>query len=210
GRGRAGGAGWAGGVLVAVAAAFVPLVWVLTVAAMALGALVFRRGRPGVMIDAAIVAAVPVVLLVPWSVALAAHPSQLLLEAGLQPAGLATPGLPARSLLRLSPGGPGLPPFWVTAGLVLAAAVALVASGRRPLVLAGWAAALLGLLTAAAVSKLIVAPAAGGDPVLAWPGPALAFAGAGLLLAAGACGDLFQNKVASGGWRASRGVARLA
>ena len=89
GRRRARRAAWAAALLVAVAAAFVPLVWVLTVAAMALGALVFRRGRPGVLIDAAIVAVVPVVLLLPWSIALATHPSQLLLEAGLQPAGLA-------------------------------------------------------------------------------------------------------------------------
>jgi GT2 family glycosyltransferase len=207
---RARRAAWAAALLVAVAAAFVPLVWVLTVVAMALGALVFRRGRTGVMIDAAIVAVVPVVLLLPWSIALATHPSQLLLEAGLQPAGLATPHLPARSLLLLSPGGPGLPPFWVTAGLLAAAAVALVASGRRALVLAGWATALLGLLAAAGVSKLIVTPAAGGDPVLAWPGLALAFAGAGLLLAAAACGDLLRNKLGSGGWRAPSGIVVLA
>jgi GT2 family glycosyltransferase len=210
GRHRARRAAWAAALLVAVAAAFVPLVWVLTVAAMALGALVYRRGRPGVLIDAAIVAVVPVVLLLPWDIGLAAHPSQLLLEAGLQPSGLATPHLPARSLMLLSPGGPGLPPFWVTAGLILAAAVALVAGGRRALVLAGWAAALLGLLAAAALSKLIVTPAAGGDAVLAWPGLALAFAGAGLLLAAAACGDRFQDKLGSGGWRAPGGIAVLA
>jgi GT2 family glycosyltransferase len=210
GRRRARRAAWAAALLVAVAAAFVPLVWVLTVAAMVLGALVFRRGRPGVMIDAAIVAVVPVVLLLPWSIALATHPSQLLLEAGLQPPGLASPHLAARSLMLLSPGGPGLPPFWVTAGLVLAAAVALVASGRRALVLAGWAAALLGLLAAAALSKLIVTPTVGGGPVLAWPGLALAFAGAGLLLAVLACGDLFQDKLGSGGWRAPSGIAVLA
>jgi GT2 family glycosyltransferase len=203
-------AAWAAALLVAVAAAFVPLVWVLTVAAMALGALVFRRGGAGVMINAAIVAVVPVVLLLPWSIALATHPSQLLLEAGLQPPGLASPHLAARSLILLSPGGPGLPPYWVTAGLVLAAVVALVASGRRTLVLAGWAAALLGLLAAAALSKLIVTPAAGGDPVLAWPGLALAFAGAGLLLAAAGCGDRFQGKLGSGGWRAPSGIALLA
>jgi GT2 family glycosyltransferase len=207
---RARRAAWAAALLVAVAAAFVPLVWVLTVVAMALGAFMFRRGRTGVMIDAAIVAVVPVVLLLPWSIALATHPSQLLLEAGLQPAGLATPHLPARSLMLLSPGGPGLPPFWVTAGLLAAAAVALVASGRRALVLAGWATALLGLLAAAGVSKLIVTPAAGGDPVLAWPGLALAFAGAGLVLAAAACGDLLRNKLGSGGWRAPSGIAVLA
>jgi hypothetical protein len=210
GRRRARRAAWAAALLVAVAAAFVPLVWVLTVAAMALGALVYRRGRPGVLIDAAIVAVVPVVLLLPWDIGLVAHPSQLLLEAGLQPPGLATPHLPARSLMLLSPGGPGLPPFWVTAGLILAAAVALVAGARRSLVLAGWATALLGLFAAAVLSKLIVTPAAGGDTVTAWPGLALAFAGAGLLLAAAACGDPFQDKLGSGGWRAPGGIAVLA
>jgi GT2 family glycosyltransferase len=204
---RARRAAWAAGLLVAVAAAFVPLVWMITVVAMAVGAIVFRRGRPGVLIDAAIVAVVPVVLLLPWSASLAAHPSQLLLEAGLQPPGLAARGLAARSLLMLSPGGPGLPPFWVTAGLGLAAAVALVAGARRAPVLAGWSAALLGLFIAAGLSKVIVTPAVGVDAVPAWPGPALAFVGAGLLLAVLACGDVLLGKLGSGGWRAPGGIA---
>jgi GT2 family glycosyltransferase len=207
---RARRAAWAAGLLVAVAAAFVPLVWVITVAAMALGVLAFRRGRPAVVIDAAIVAVVPVVLLIPWSISLATHPSQLLLEAGLQPPGLAAPGLPARSLLLLSPGGPGLPPFWVTAGLVLVAVVALVFGGRRTLVLAGWAAALLGLAAAAALTKVIVTPAVGGAAVRAWPGPALAFAAAGLLLAALAAGDVLLGKLRSGQWRSPGGIALIA
>ena len=207
GRRRARRAAWAAGLLVAVAAAFVPLVWVITVAAMAIGALVFRRGRPAVLIDAAIVAVVPVVLLLPWSASLATRPSQLFLEAGLQPPGLATPGLAPRSLLLLSPGGPGLPPFWVTAGLILAAAVALVWGGRRALGLAGWSAALIGLFAAAAVTKVSVTPAAGGDAVPAWPGPALAFAGAGLLLAALASGDALAGKLGKGRWRTPSGIA---
>jgi hypothetical protein len=53
-------------------------------------------------------------------------------------------------------------------------------------------------------------PRGGRRPVLAWPGLALAFAGAGLLLAAAACGDLFQDKLGSGGWRAPSGIAALA
>ena len=207
GRRRARRAAFAAGLLVAVAAAFVPLVWLITVAAMAIGALVYRRGRPAVMIDAAIVAVVPVVLLLPWSVSLATHPSQLFLEAGLQSLGLATPGLAARSLLLLSPGGPGLPPFWVTAGLVLAAAVALAWGGRRALVVAGWSAALLGLFVAAAETKVRVTPAAGGDPVTAWPGPALAFAAAGLLLAVLASGDALAGKLGRGRWRTPGGIA---
>jgi GT2 family glycosyltransferase len=210
GRRRARRAAWAAGLLVAVAAAFVPLVWVVAVAAMALGVLAFRRGRPGVVVDAAIVAVVPVVLLLPWSMSLATHPSELFLEAGLQPAGLAARGLPARSLLLLSPGGPGLPPFWVTAGLVLAAVVALVFGRRRGLVLAGWSAALLGLVAAVALTKLIVTPAIGGGTMRAWPGPALAFAGAGLLLAVLATGDGLHGKLRSGRWRSPSGIAVIA
>ena len=38
----------------------------------------------------------------------------------------------------------------------------------------------------------------------------LAFAGAGLLLAAAACGDRFRDKLGSGGWRAPSGIAVLA
>jgi GT2 family glycosyltransferase len=207
---RARRAAWAAGLLVAVAAAFVPLIWVLTVIAMAIGAIVFRRGRPAVVLDAAIVAVVPVVLLLPWSLFLAAHPPQLLLEAGLQQPGLATPGLAARSLLLLSPGGPGLPPFWVTAGLVLAAAVALLSRERRVVVLAGWSAALLGLVTAAALTRVIVIPAVGGTAVHAWPGPVLAFAGAGLLLAVLAAGDALVGRLRSGRWRAPSGIAVVA
>ena len=207
GRRRARRAAFAAGLLVAVAAAFVPLVWVITVVAMAIGALVFRRGRPAVMIDAAIVAVVPVVLLLPWSVSLAGHPSQLFLEAGLRPAGLATPGLAARSLLLLSPGGPGLPPFWVTAGLILAAAVALAWGGRRALVVAGWSAALLGLFAAAVMTKVSVTPTDGGGPVPAWPGPALAFAAAGLLLAVLASGDALAGQLGQGRWRSPGGIA---
>ena len=132
GRRRARRAAWAAGLLVAVAAAFVPLVWMITVVAMAVGAIVFRRGRPGVLIDAAIVAVVPVVLLLPWSAVPGRPPS---------PAACLRPGCSRRGSRRAAwrpgpcccspPAGPGLPPFWVTAGLGLAAAVALVAGGRR-------------------------------------------------------------------------------
>jgi hypothetical protein len=116
-RQRARRAAWAVALAVAVLAAFVPLAWVIAVVAMVLGAAVFGRGRPAVMINTGIVVVIPLLLLLPWSLTLAAHPSQLLLEAGLQPPGLAGPGLTARSLLLLSPGGPGIPPYWVTAGV---------------------------------------------------------------------------------------------
>ncbi len=143
---------------------------------------------PDSALNAAIVAVVPLVLLLPWILDLAAHPAWLFLEAGVARPGLATPGLAARSLLLLSPGGPGLPPYWVTAGVALAAAAALaLASGRRaPLVLAGWVVAVTGLIVAGLGEPHQPSPMPG-RPVRsqAWPGPALAVAGAGLLLARG-------------------------
>jgi GT2 family glycosyltransferase len=209
GRRRARRAAWAASVLVAVVAAFVPLVLLLTAVAMVIGAAVYRRGRPSVVIDAAIVAVVPVLLLLPWSLVLVTHPAQLFMEAGLQSPGLASAHLPARSLLLLSPGGPGLPPYWVMAGLLLAAVVALLASGRA-LVLAGWAVALLGLVAAAALSRVIVVSSAGGVAAPAWPGPALALAATGLLVAVAAAGDALPGLLGRGRWRGPGGIALLA
>lgn len=206
GRRRARRAAWAAALLIGVVSAFVPFVLVITLAGMVLGAFAFGRGRQAVLINAAIVAVVPILLLLPWSLSLAIHPSQLLLEAGLHPSGLARPVPTARSLLLLSPGGPGLPPYLVTTGLCLAAVVALLAGARRTPVLAGWSAAVLGLLAAAGLSRAVVTPAAGGAPVPAWPGPALAFAGAGLLLAVLATGDALSGKLGSGRWRGPNGL----
>ena len=153
--------------------------------------------------------AVPPLLLLPWSVDILTHPARLFLEAGLARPGLATAGLPARSLLLLSPGGPGLPPFWVTAGLVLAATVAVVISGRRGLVLAGWAVGVTGLIIAAAVSRVVITEAGQATPVRAWPGPALAVAAAGLLLAVVAAGDQASGLLRAGRWRSPAGLAVL-
>jgi GT2 family glycosyltransferase len=182
---RARRAAWATGLTTAVAAAFVPLVWVVAlVAALALIAV-----RPAMWRNLAIVAVVPPVLLLPWTIQLASNPSALLLEAGLQQPGLAMHDLPARSVMLLSPGGPGLPAVWVTAGIVFAALAALLLSRRRALMLAGWGVALTGLLVAVAVSRIMITPTAGGPAVSAWPGAALLIAAMGLLLAGVTAGE---------------------
>ena len=106
---RASRAAWATGLVIAIAAAFVPLTWVVAVLAAVVAAVTVGIGRPSVLRNLGIVAVVPPVLLLPWTFQLAAHPAQLLLEVGVQQRGLASPDLPARSLLLLSPGGPGLP-----------------------------------------------------------------------------------------------------
>ena len=199
---RASRAAWATGLLVAIAAAFVPLIWLITFVACLLAAIVFRTSRPGMLRNLAVAALTAPVLLLPWSLALISHPAGLLLEAGLPQPGTPVSGLPARALMLLSPGGPGLPPYWVTAGLVGVALAALFVGRRRRLITAGWGIALSGMLAAILVSHLTVRPPDGG-PVVVWAGLPLALAALGLLLAAAVGADAL-GRLLTGvkGWRA--------
>jgi GT2 family glycosyltransferase len=201
---RARRAAWATGLTIALAAAFVPLVWVVALVA----ALALVAARPRAWRELAIVAAVPPVLLMPWTLQVAAHPSTLLLEAGLQQPGLADHDLAARSLMLLSPGGPGLPPVWVTAGISLAALAALLLSKRRVVMTAGWGIALSGLVIAIAVSRAVITPGDGSAAVPAWPGVALLIAAVGLLLAGVTAGEALPWLVTDGARQARAGQAR--
>ncbi|HXF19843.1 MAG TPA: glycosyltransferase [Streptosporangiaceae bacterium] len=206
---RARRAAWACGLLIAIAAAFVPLTWVAAVAAAILAAVTIGRGRRRTLLNLVIAVAVPPVLLLPWTVQVATRPALLFLEAGNKVPGLATADLAARSLLLLSPGGPGLPPFWVTGGIALAALAALLLTARRSLVLAGWSVALLGLVIAVGVSRILVTPAGAARPIAAWPGISLALAAAGLVLAAVVAADVLPAQLGDGHWRQPRGLGIL-
>jgi len=177
-------AAWAAGLLTAVTAAFVPLAWPVAVIAAVAATAAWSWLGARTVINAWIVAAVPAVLLIPWTVHLVTSPSAFFGEAGVVRPGLAAASLRPGSLLLLSPGGPGLPPVWVTAGLVLPAFVALLLRRRTVLVYAGWGVALGGLALALVVSRARITPPQGGAAVSAWPGLAIAIAAAGLLLAA--------------------------
>ncbi|GAA1857000.1 glycosyltransferase [Actinomadura bangladeshensis] len=179
-RKRAARAAWTVALLLAVATAFVPLVWVI--AALMAGmvwALLDRPAHRQGRRDLAIALAVPPLLMLPWAAGLLLHPSRLLTEAGLnryvEPA-------TAADLLALDPGGPGTPARWALAGLLAAAVLALPLRSRRGSVLAGWLLAVFGLLVAVLTSAATVTKGADAAPV--WPGVALIFAGAGVLLAA--------------------------
>ncbi len=163
-------ASWALALLLAIATAFAPLTWALTAlvlvpARFALGGSGRRAGR-GLLVALF----VPLLLLLPWVLHLAAHPSGFLREAGLTQAfEHPTPV----TLLMLGTGGPGAPAVWATAGLALTGLAALLLPRRRIAVLAGWLITLAGLLVAILVTA---------DP--AWPGVALMFAATGVVLAA--------------------------
>lgn len=195
---RAGRAAWAAGLLVAVGAAFVPLLWLMAVGACLVGAALVRNTRPRVLRNLAIVIAVPPVLLFPWTATFFSRPSQLLLEAGIPLHGAS---VAARPMMMLSPGGPGLPPYWVTAGLIAVAFAALFVGRRRKLVMAGWAVALSGMLVAILASHVVVHPAPQSTVIL-WAGLPLALAALGLLLAAVAGADgLTRMRPSRRGWR---------
>ncbi|MGN6794702.1 MAG: glycosyltransferase [Streptosporangiaceae bacterium] len=199
---RATRAAWATGLLVAIAAAFVPLLWVMLLIAGPLAAIVLRNTRRGLLRRLLIAIVTPPVLLLPWSLTLISHPARLFLEAGLPQQGTPIFGLPARSLMLLSPGGPGMPPYWVTGGLIAVAFAALFAGRRRRLIIAGWGLALTGLLAAVIVSHLVVQPD-DGSRVAIWAGLPLALAAIGLLIAAAGGADALGRLLAGvKGWRA--------
>jgi hypothetical protein len=193
-------AAWAGALVVAVMAAFVPLMAVLT-AALAVLAAPFARGRN--LAHLAVLALVPAVLLLPWLPAVLADPQLLLQESGLPGPDLSDPALSPWQVLLLSPGGPGMPPLPFTAPLLAVALAGLLRPDRRRPVVVGWLLALVGLTAAVVVSRLEITAPALLTPVPAWPGPATLLAGAGLLLAAavGAQGARTRVTSRSFGWR---------
>ena len=200
---------WATGLVIAIAAAFVPLIWVVAVLGALLAAVAFRRSGRGLLLNLGITAVVAPVLLLPWTWQVATQPSLLFLEAGNKVTGLATAALPARSLLLLSPGGPGLPPFWVTGGLALAALAALLLTARRPLIMAGWSVALLGLLVSIVVSRMLLTTDVASKRLPGWPGISLAIAAGGLVLAATVAADALPAELGGGRWRRPAGLGVL-
>ncbi len=105
-------------ILVAVVLSVSPAMWIVLLVGGAAGAVhLVRRdtaaGR-GVLARLALALLAPVVLLLPWSAHLLAHPTLLLLEPGLNGTGITDPDLRPWDVLLLHPGGPGMTPLWLT------------------------------------------------------------------------------------------------
>ena len=179
---RAGRAAWATALLLAIAMAFMPFTWVLAAIVGALTWVAYGPYVPGLRRHLVVALAVPPPLLLPWVVGLVLDPPRFLLEIGLNRAGIVDERLPALSILALNPGGPGTPALWATAGLLALGVCALPLRRRRPAILGGWMLALFGLLGAVLASAVTVTK--GADAAVAWPGVPLAFAAAGVLVAA--------------------------
>ncbi|WP_099899601.1 glycosyltransferase family 2 protein [Streptomyces sp. TLI_171] len=202
---------WMTVLVLTVSTAFVPLTWAIAVplCLAALAHAVLRGGAFGsggqalrlLGLRIAVILGVPVLVLAPWSLEVLSHPSRLLLEAGV--AGFNGPAADPVGLILVNPGGAGVPPVWLSAGVVLAALAALLRADRRRAVLAAWGAAAAGLVFSVIVAGTAVTPASGGTDTAAWAGPATLLAGVALLAAA-AIGADGANARVSGiafGWR---------
>ncbi|NYI96095.1 GT2 family glycosyltransferase [Streptomonospora nanhaiensis] len=192
---------WALALFLAAGTAFVPLLWLLALVTGVLVVVAFGHIGRRLYVSVAIALGVPLVLLLPWSLELLLHPSLWLLEAGLHRPELSAPAPGAVSLLMLSPGGPGMPPVWVTAGFLVAALSALLLLRRRMLIAVGWSVALFGILVAIVISRVPVEPWYGGPTAPAWPGVALAFAATAMLLSAANAAQSFGLMWRLGGAR---------
>jgi GT2 family glycosyltransferase len=204
--------GWqpvfAGGFVLAVIAAFVPLAYVIAVILAVIAVATAWRTR-GDAIRLASLLAVPPALLLPWTLAIVREPRLLLLEAGLPGPGLSDPRLPGYSVLLTDPGGPGPVPALVTAGLVLGALAALLRVTHRRLAVVAWAVVLTGCVVGVVVSRFNVTGPGVEGTVAVWPGLATAVVGLGLVLAATIAAGGARDRVTSMafGWRQPLAVA---
>ncbi|MDT0301588.1 glycosyltransferase family 2 protein [Streptomonospora wellingtoniae] len=192
---------WALALFLAAGTAFVPLLWLLALITGVLVAVAFGHLGRRLYGSLSIALCVPLVLLLPWSAELFLHPSLWLLEAGLHRPELSSPPPSAEQLLMLSPGGPGSPPVWVTAGFLAAALFALLLLRYRMQIAVGWSVALFGILVAIVISRVPVEPWYGGPSAPAWPGVALAFAATAMLLSAATTARSFGVMWSMGGPR---------
>ena len=199
---------WGTALLAAVVIACAPVTWVVIVFAVIasiVAAAVSAHGQSGsvlrvLVLRGLVVVIAPLVLLVPWSLRLVAHPVLLLTDLGLQ-VDVPLPGAP--SLLLLDPGGPGTPPVWAMAGLVVAALLAILRPATRRAVLSAWGVALVSLALAIAITRLPLTPPAAEVPVTAWAGLATAVMGGALVFAAAHAADGLRASMAEAAftWR---------
>lgn len=185
---------WAG-----LLSAFAPVAWLLDLLLVVLAPLLGGR-RAGVG-RLAVVAVVPLLLLAPWAIATVGSPGAWLVEAGR---GASVPVLPGGLDLLLGRGtGPGCAPRWLSVGLPLAAAVALLRRDTRRRVLRAWVAALAAALLVLLTSRVLVELPGVPFGFRAWPGFLVVVVQGCFVLAAATAADGLLRVISTErfGWR---------
>jgi GT2 family glycosyltransferase len=201
-------AAWSAGLLLAVAAAFVPLTWVVALVVGLVAIATVYRDRGSILRIAATLAVAPVVL-APWTAQVLREPVLLVTEAGVPGPDLSDSALAPWAVLLQHPGGPGSAPIWLGIGVVLAGWAALYRTDRQVPVFAAWTVAATALAAGLVVSRLPVTGPTLETPVAGWPGFAAVLIGGGLIVASvlAAEGTFQRLSGASFGWRQPVAVA---
>ncbi len=202
------GAGWraaaATGLALSVLVAFAPVSWPIAVVLAVAGAtFLVATGRARRVGPLAFAVLLPLVLLVPWSWRLLTEPSLVLTEAGRVHVGVSAVQDHAWQLPFGRLDAAGAAPWWVTAGLLIAAVVALLRPDRLTRVAAAWVVVAVGLAAIAVLSQLTVAVPGTYEEAYVWAGfPVLLVQGA-VIAAAAIAADGLGEVVRSGsfGWR---------
>jgi GT2 family glycosyltransferase len=198
--------------LVAIVLAVAPALWlVLVVAGIAVTVWTLRtRSSRAVLLRLAVALLAPLILLLPWSAYLLTHPTLLLLEPGLVTMSINDPELTPLDVLLLHPGGPGMTPLWLTAGLVIGALLALLRADRRTLVgRFGALAALAGMLGIAQVMVMVVPPGST-VAVRPWPGQATLLLGLGMIAMGAVAVDGLRGRLSGRSFTLATPVALVA
>ncbi len=197
---------WVAALLLAVAIAGAPLVWlwiVLATLAALIAAGVRRRLTISLALRAVVLIIAPLALLVPWSFRLLANPTLLLGDVGALDPALVDPAASPVSLALLDPGGPGTSLTFVGAGLVIAALLAVLRPQRRAAIVTTWGVALAAYALALVLSAVSVTVPSAPDPVRLWPGMAVALFGGALIVVVAMAGDGLRASMAGStfSWR---------
>lgn len=198
--------------LVTVVLAVAPALWlVLVMAGIAVAGWTLRTGAPrAVLLRLAVALLAPLVLLLPWSAYVLSHPTLLLLEPGLVTMTINDPELSPVDVLLLHPGGPGMTPLWLTAGLVIGALLALLRADRRQTVgRFGALAALAGALGIVQLMVLVVPPGST-LAVRPWPGQATLLLGLAMIAMAAVAVDGLRGSLSGRSFSLATPVALVA
>jgi GT2 family glycosyltransferase len=189
------------GLLLALIAAFAPVAEPMAVALLLVGApLLLARGEAGRIKYAVVVVALPLVVLVPWSLRVLADPGLLLTEAGLVSASTRSVADVAWQLPLGRLGAAGAAPWVLTAGVLLAAVCSVLGRGpNRTGIAAAWLVIAVASVTAAVLSAFTVTVPLAGSPAHVWLGAPVGVAQGAAVVAVGLAGD---GVVA--GWRSGR------
>ena len=195
---------WPAALMLAFGTAFDPMLFVLLAPLLALALLIsiVRLSWVGVR-RAIVVIALPPALLLPWSARLWHHPTLLVLGVGQPRSGMQSSQLPALDMLLLHPGGPGLPPIWLDAVVVLAALAGLLQLTRPGPAMLGWLLAIDALVGGLLVARVHARVPGGTQEFAGWPGIATAVLGVGLLMSVAVAGARLRARLAQTnfGWR---------